>query len=671
MMYRRILFLLVFAFASATLMSQTCTNRGQTPATAFPVCGTATFSQTTVPPCGGRLIPVPGCNDGAAYGDLNPYWYKFTCFQSGTLGFTITPHTLTDDYDWQLFDVTGKDPNDVFTNSSLYVTSNWSSNPGATGTAATATAVTNCAGPTFSNRSKMPQLIEGHDYLLLVSHFTSDNQSGYDLVFNGGTASITDPKEPHFEKAKAFCDGTEIILKFNKRMRCNTVAADGSDFLISSNAATVVSAFAPGCQAGFDMDSLVIWLSNPLPPGTYSIAVKTGSDGNKILDNCDRSVPDDESIPFTVAPIFPTPMDSLSPITCAPGLLELVFSKPIQCSSIAANGSDFVISGSTPVTISSVYGDCTGSASTSRIYIKLSTPILRQGNYTITLQRGSDGNTIIDECGEQTPAGQSIAFITADTVNASFQYNILLGCARDTIQYYHPGGDGIHTWNWAFEDGSSSWQQAPGKIYTQFGMKQATLIVSNGVCRDTAVAAVLLDNELKAAFQSPDILCPEDTVVFKDLSVGRIVKWEWDFGNGNYGLSATPPGQRYNPPFQNRPYTIKLSIEDDLGCKDTVSKQILVVTNCYIAVPNAFTPNGDGLNDYLYPMNAYKAEGLIFRVYNVYGQKVFETRDPQARWDGTFNGQPQASGNYVWMLEYKHTDTQRYFKLKGSTMLIR
>jgi hypothetical protein len=72
----------------------------------------------------------------------------------------------------------------------------------------------------------MPELIAGHEYILLVSHF-SNSQSGYSLSFSGGTAVITDPTEPHLESAAPDCDGKKVVLKINKRMRCNSVTAAG------------------------------------------------------------------------------------------------------------------------------------------------------------------------------------------------------------------------------------------------------------------------------------------------------------------------------------------------------------------------------------------------------------------------------------------------------------
>lgn len=656
----------------SSVNAQTCTNLGQNPGTAFPVCGTSTFTQQTVPACGGRSIPVPGCeNDNAAYGDINPFWYKFTCFAAGTLGLTITPLTASDDYDWQLFDITGRDADDVYTDRSLYVASNWSAHPGTTGTATNAGSFTNCAGFDYPNTSKMPALIEGHQYLLLVSHFTITNQSGYKLSFEGGTASITDPKIPHLRDARAYCDGKNIIVTLNKKMRCNTLAADGSDFSVSAGGATVTGAAATACLTGFDMDSLTITLNDPLPAGDYSLSIKKGSDDNTLLDNCDRGIEEGESIPFSVLPVQPTPMDSLTTPGCAPNLLQLVFKKPIRCNSIAADGSDFIIDGSPAIAIASASGECNDNDMSSMIYVTLTTPVVHSGTYTITLKKGNDGNTIIDECGEQTPEGAVLHFTTKDTVSAAFDYSVLYGCSTDTISFWHNGANQANAWNWKFDDNTSGAGQYFKKIYPVFGQKTATLIVSNGVCHDTASAAIMLDNELKAAFEAPEFLCPRDSAIYRDESTGNILHWNWSFGNGSNSILKSPPAQSYSAPLTDQEYNIRLIVTNNHGCTDTAVKKVKLVSSCYIDIPSAFTPNGDNLNDYLYPLNTYKADNIIFRVYNLYGQKVFEATDRLKKWDGTLNGEMQGSGTYVWTLEYIHTDTGRAFHLKGTTTLIR
>ena len=108
----RLVIFLMTVVPSITV-GQTCTELGQNPGTAFPVCGTQSFSQNQVKLCGNRKVPSPCTEDDIR--DKNPYWYKFTCFTAGTLGFLITPANLSDDYDWQLFDITGKKPDDVYT----------------------------------------------------------------------------------------------------------------------------------------------------------------------------------------------------------------------------------------------------------------------------------------------------------------------------------------------------------------------------------------------------------------------------------------------------------------------------------------------------------------------------------------------------------------------------
>ena len=96
-----------------------------------------------------------------------------------------------------------------------------------------------------------------------------------------------------------------------------------------------------------------------------------------------------------------------------------------------------------------------------------------------------------------------------------------------------------------------------------------------------------------------------------------------------------------------------------------------LINNCFIAVPSAFTPNSDGLNDFLYPLNAYKAVGLSFSVYNRFGQRLFYTNDWIKKWDGTFKGQGADPGTYVWVLTYTDRDTNKRVEQKGTTVLIR
>ena len=671
---------IIFSFAAMSAYAQPCSLPGMTPSSAIPICGDLPFGQPSLANCTGQNVAIRGCSITAT--SDRAFWYKFTCFQTGTLGFLISGSLPEDDYDWCLYDITGRNPNEVFTNSSLQVSLNLygvlGNDPSApfpnspTGCRSNASGDVHCEGSANNNSpfNRMPTITAGRDYLLMVNNFTNST-AGYTISFTGGTAVITDPLLPRLSRASAACDSRQIRVKLNKKMKCSSLAANGSDFSINAPAGnSIVSAVGIGCGNGFDMDSVILTMANPIPPGNYTVTSTPGTDNNTLLDYCDRAIPAGDNIPLQVLPILPTPMDSLTRPGCAPTSLQLVFRKPMQCSSIAPDGTDFVVTGPSPVVVTGATATCTGGLS-GIINVQLSGPIQVGGIYTIRLQNGSDGNTLTDECALQTPAGSTINFTIADTVNANFTYNILYGCAQNTVQYNHNGVNGVNSWQWNFDGVRTSTVQHPLITYTDFRDKNTTLIVSNGVCKDTASLTLQFDNLLVAAFEGPEFVCPNETATFVNQSEGTITGYEWTFGNGVTNTTRNPPAQTYPVPMTTRDETVRLIIRNSFGCADTATHTIKVVNNCYIAVPSAFTPNNDGLNDYLYPLNAYKALNLTFSVYNRFGQRLFFTRNWLDKWDGSFKGQGCDPGTYVWVLQYTHSDTNQKVEQKGTVILIR
>ena len=198
-------------------------------------------------------------------------------------------------------------------------------------------------------------------------------------------------------------------------------------------------------------------------------------------------------------------------------------------------------------------------------------------------------------------------------------------------------------------------------------------VTDNSGCTDTASIRVKVLNsiEVKAVPVGPDYFCrPSDTATFVNQGTGSIVNWAWDFGDGKVSDQEDPPLQHFTIPAHIKNYMVRLAVMDSAGCTDTAYHHVNVADNCYIAVPNAFTPNGDGLNDYLYPVNAYKAKDLIFRVFNRSGRLIFESREWTRKWDGTINGVLQSTGVYIWSLEYTEPGQKR-IRLNGTATLIR
>jgi gliding motility-associated-like protein len=657
--------------------AQGCTTRGQTPGTAFPVCGLAPYTQTIVPGCVNSTMVTSCPANGNLYADLNPFYYKFTCFTGGTLGFLITPNDINDDYDWQLFDITGHDPNEIYTNLSLIIGYNWSGETGITGTSLSANNPFECGsiqnGPRVPVYSAMAVLQAGHQYLMMISHFTAGSQSGYSLLFKGGTADITDPSIPAILNAYAVCDGTEIVVKLNKKMKCNSLAADGSDFAVTGPVnISIVSASGNGCSSGFDMDSVTLKLNRVLSPGTYKVTSRMGLDGNTLTDNCDNDLATGQQASLKFISSQPTPMDSITPVICIKDTLQLVFSKPMKCSSIAADGSDFIITGPAPVTVKSATGICTNGISTI-VQIILSARILVNGNYQVRLKNGSDGNPLIDECDQVTPAGSVISFTTKDIATAGFTNKLAPGCLKDSIFVSHDGNNNTSQWSWTIDSLPLSSAQNTSYISALFGAHTIHLSISNGNCSDTASTTFIFpDQSVKAAFMvSSDTACNRDTLRFTSNSSNNVIAWKWDFGNGQINEFQDPGLQTF--PGNNRPvdHLVKLMVRNAFDCADTAYHFIYVLISCDVSVPTAFTPNNDGLNDYLYPLNAFKASNLMFRIYSRAGQVLFLSTSAGKKWDGRVNGLLQPSGTYVWTLEYIDITTKRKVSSSGTTVLIR
>lgn len=198
-------------------------------------------------------------------------------------------------------------------------------------------------------------------------------------------------------------------------------------------------------------------------------------------------------------------------------------------------------------------------------------------------------------------------------------------------------------------------------------------VEDNSACisTNTVKVSVLNSVEVKAAFSATDFLCrPRDTATFINTSEGIINDWNWNFGNGQVGTEKDPQVVNYFIANDISSYTVLLAVKDTAGCTDTAAHAIKVSDNCYIAVPTAFTPNGDGKNDFLYPVNAVTIKDLLFRVYNRNGQVVFQTRTPDHKWDGRINGMLQPTGVFVWTLEYTDRSHKKIY-LQGTSTLIR
>jgi gliding motility-associated-like protein len=172
---------------------------------------------------------------------------------------------------------------------------------------------------------------------------------------------------------------------------------------------------------------------------------------------------------------------------------------------------------------------------------------------------------------------------------------------------------------------------------------------------------VLTDQEVTMLYTAPDRIANRDTIMFLGSSIDmRITRtcasafqWSPRENLNNWQLDTA----RFTP-IKGGTYKYVLTMkEPQCTALDTVEIKVIDPKDLDCAkvfLPNAFTPNGDGLNNEFFISNPFAVEELVlFEVYDAWGAKMFATTDKFAKWDGRFQGKELNPGVYVWKVRYR------------------
>ncbi len=168
----------------------------------------------------------------------------------------------------------------------------------------------------------------------------------------------------------------------------------------------------------------------------------------------------------------------------------------------------------------------------------------------------------------------------------------------------------------------------------------------------------------KTKWQIPDAIF---TFTDKTKAVAGVSSYTWEFGDG--GISHLPdPVHQYKDVGY---YHVKLTVIDSNGCKSEMEKMNFVEVELLVGVvpPNAFSPNGDGANDYFY-IESSKIRSWQIQIFDRWGNQVYESDDLLFRWDGTQAGVTLPEGTYVYNLSGIALDGNKVGR-SGSILLIR
>ncbi len=181
-------------------------------------------------------------------------------------------------------------------------------------------------------------------------------------------------------------------------------------------------------------------------------------------------------------------------------------------------------------------------------------------------------------------------------------------------------------------------------------------------CPEKSASLRIYVFDVPGLYLGPDTaICPGgNPIQLKDdrNNLNPKASWRWNTGQTSSSLVVTKPGT----------YIATVTID---GCATTDT--VFVNKDCYVDVPNVFTPNNDGVNDFFFPRKFLSRGVTTFRmnIYNRWGQQIYETTSTDGQgWDGALNGVPQPSGVYVYVIDVTFKDGQ-IEQHKGNVTILR
>lgn len=208
------------------------------------------------------------------------------------------------------------------------------------------------------------------------------------------------------------------------------------------------------------------------------------------------------------------------------------------------------------------------------------------------------------------------------------------GCNPITVNFTDLTNDAVQ-WNWTFtgaNPGNSTDENPSSITYNSAGSYNVTLSIVNiyGCTNSQTFPNYITSHPVPVAdfTATPTVATPGLPVNFNSSASSPFVtQWSWNFGDGGTSTEQNPT----HPFAQTGNQVIWLVVETANGCVDSVSKEVLVID---IVIPNVFTPNGDGINDFFQVKGIELVPDCQMVIFNRWGKKVFESNNYKNDWDG-------------------------------------
>jgi gliding motility-associated-like protein len=282
------------------------------------------------------------------------------------------------------------------------------------------------------------------------------------------------------------------------------------------------------------------------------------------------------------------------------------------------------------------------------------------GSYTYTVT-GTDNNGCQDT--------DNVTVTVTANPNVSFAADVTAGCVPLNVNFTNTGDSGVNC-IWSMGDGTVITDcGSVNHLFTQLGCNDITLTVTNSTgCTGSQVLAnyICVEGPPTASFiASPSIIDEFESTVSFNNTTANATNYVWDFGD-NTGSTEVDPIHEYDGTVVSN-YTVTLYAYSALGCMDSVQGAIQYQEQLIYYVPNTFTPDGDMYNQTFKPIftSGFDPYNYVLSIYNRWGEMIFESRDSEYGWDGSYAGKLVQQGTYTWVIEFKAPNTDKKFVETG------
>ena len=230
-------------------------------------------------------------------------------------------------------------------------------------------------------------------------------------------------------------------------------------------------------------------------------------------------------------------------------------------------------------------------------------------------------------------------------------------CQGNTLVLDADFGTGIYKWESipAQRDDQNNTNQSTYFIYKP-GFYTVTATVGHCVFKDSL--NVIFNDTLQLKLPRDTTLCRGETFIITPTTTNAR-DYTWQDGSKTATFTATTTG------------LYRIIAENGCGRDTAQMNMVFEACPCMLLLPNAFTPNGDGINDNFRPLHACDMQDYSMTIFNRYGEKIYFSKDPLEGWDGKIKGSLLNMGGYVWIVAYTQISTKKIIQKQGTVLLLR